>query len=243
MKEKELFEEYFKMISSVVRANFYNKELEDVKREIAEFFNDIDGYWMEISDKQLIDITIRSAYFFSLIHIILPTLYSIFLNLLLGYLPACFMGLRLIVETSSKALATDYIFKFEGVSLEGVDMFEKHLWKKERISMSKFLSEKFSRIVGKEVAGRTKGLWNKLSGKWIHFRGIAKRINREIKKGKVPTNVKYLYLPVELDIEDTEDLRELANVIAETRDLLKIFHKHWKNLVKSYYTPTSLLRA
>ena len=230
---------YLKMIQATVRANFYNvraiKELEEVEKEIVNLINDVIDYWPRgLPTNKFTNLAIRSAFLFSLLHVVWPLSNGILVDLLVGNLPACFMQLRLIIETAAKALTTDYEYRFQGVSLHGVEELEKYLQRKN-ISMSKFYREIFSRVVGKEMGRNTLCLWSKLSENWVHFRGITRRIRKRIEeeKGIPPSYV--LVLPTELDEGDIKDIKELTKRVAETRKLLQVFFKIWEKLVNEHY--------
>ena len=231
---------YLKMIRATVRANFYNvraiKELEEAEKEVVDLINDVIDYWPRgLPSNKFMDLAIRSAFLFSLLHVVWPLSNGILVDLLIGNLPACFMQLRLIIETAAKALTTDYEYGFQGISLHGVEELEKHLQRKN-ISMSKFYREIFSRVVGKEVGRNTLRLWSKLSENWVHFRGIARRIRKRIEEEEKNIPPSYvLVLPTELNEGDTKDIKELTKRVTETRKLLQIFFKTWEKLVNEHY--------
>ncbi|RLF01784.1 MAG: hypothetical protein DRK00_10875, partial [Thermoprotei archaeon] len=238
---------YLNMIETTLRANFYNvravEELERAEEEIVELANDVIDYWpTHLPEGEFADLAIRSAFLFSLLHVVWPLSNGVLLDLLAGNLPACFMQLRLIVETAAKSLAVDYALKFRGESLRGVEALEEYLRKGEKgkpISTAKFLRDMFPDVVGREIAEETLALWSRLSEDWIHFRGIARRVRERVEErgGPIPSYI--LALPIELDERDAEDLAEFARRVAEVRKLLKALRERWWELVKEHYLKRS----
>jgi len=238
---KVVSESYFKMIVSVIRGNFYNRlgvrELDEALSEVMELVNDVIDYWREVPREHFVNLAFRSAFLFSLLHIVWPSANGVALDLMMGNLPACFMQLRLIVETMVKSLATDYAFKFKGISIYDAEALEYYL-KKERVSTSGFLRDMFPEVVGDDIARRTLKLWGRLSEDWVHFRGTVSRIKEHVEKGRFPPSY-HMALPIELDEEDVEDLRELAKRVKEVRELLEHFFEEWRQLVEKYYPSTT----
>ena len=230
-------EDYVRMVTSIIRGNYYNRlgirEVEEALSETIKLANDIIDYWGEVPHENFTDLAVRSTFLFSLLHIIWPSTNGIALDLLLGNLPACFMQLRLIVETMAKSLATDYTYEFKGISVYNSESLERYL-KSEKVSTSRFLRKMLSEVMGRDAAEETLKLWGKLSEDWAHFRGIVRRIKESLEKERFPPSY-HLALPIELDEEVREDLEELVKRVKNTRELLKIFFERWKQLVKSYY--------
>lgn len=147
---------YLEIVQNTIKANYYNvagvKELEVAKREVVDLVNDVIDYWpRKLSSREFTELAAKSAFLFSTLHIIWPLSNGVFIDLLEGNLPACFMQLRLIVETATKALYADYEYRLKGVSVYNIEELEK-AFRKEKISLSKFYQEKFSKMFGEEVA-------------------------------------------------------------------------------------------
>ena len=63
-------------------------------------------------------------------------------------------------------------------------------------------------------------LWKKLSQKWVHSKGIVRRLISEItKKSDVPSWA--LVIPMEYTNSDLEDIKELGKCIYKLRELIK----------------------
>lgn len=216
----------------VAKANYCKlkklSEHENPMKEAVELVNDIIGYiayYARVDKERSIDLLARSAFLNALNFIIMPTAYGVLTDLLLGNLPAYFMQLRLIVEASAKALATDYVAEFKEISLYSIEALEQY-----KVSTSKFLKEILPEVIGKEAANETLKLWSKLSRNWLHFRGIAQKLRERIETYGFPPSYS-IVLPIKYDEEDKKDLQELTKRIKETRKLLKISFESWKKLL------------
>ncbi|MCC6005332.1 MAG: hypothetical protein LM590_13425 [Thermofilum sp.] len=108
-----LFSELLKEAS---QNNYFNvrgiPELEDALREAAGLANDVIDYYPRGDARKVFELLVKSAFLFSILHVLWPLSLGIFLDLLIGSLPACFMQLRLLVETAAKALLIEHEMKF-----------------------------------------------------------------------------------------------------------------------------------
>jgi len=223
-------------VKEEVQCNYYNvegvAELGKAFREAVELMNDVIDYYPRGDPNKVSDLLVRSAFLFSILHVIWPLSAGIFFDLLIGNLPACFMQLRLLVETAAKALLVDYEKKFQTDAFTGVEELEKSLRREEtgtaRATSTSKVFRKLSelKLADEEVAEGAVKLWNKLSGEWAYFGGFFKRIGESIEKVGDLQSYRFV-LPVELSEEDASDLKELAECIARARQLLKTFYGSW----------------
>lgn len=110
-------------------------ELNEAFHEVVEFQKDIIRCFLRCDDKNItIDTLTKSAYLFALYYIAFPTTYAILGNLLLGYMPACFMLLRLIVESLVKGLIVDQKYKFKNINIVTIENWENYIKKSRRKS-------------------------------------------------------------------------------------------------------------
>ena len=171
----------------------------------------------------------RSAFILSIHSIMWPLSFGILCNLVIGNLPACFVQLRQLVETATKAFAADYLAKFRDEVFTGIEDLEAFC-EQNNISLPKILEDVLPDLIGKNVAKDAANLWRALSREWVHFKGLFKRA------GQLPSYV--ITLPTTLEVEDAEDLRELAESISRARRLLKVLYGSWFKLLEQF-SPSS----
>jgi hypothetical protein len=232
---------FSELLKEASQNNYFNvkgiPELEDALKEAAELANDIIDYYPRGDARKVLELLVKSAFLFSIFHVLWPLSLGIFLDLLIGNLPACFMQLRLLVETAAKALLVDHEMKFRSDVFTGVEELEKSLRRKEAASPCATSTSRVLRrlselkLVGERTAEEAVKLWNKLSVEWAHFRGAFIRTRKALEMfGDLPS-FRYV-LPAGLGEEDSEDLRELAECVARTRRLLRTFYSSWLKLLE-----------
>ena len=140
----------------------------------------------------------------------MPQNYAVWIDLLYGNLPACFMELRLILESlAGFSLIDSFSQEFE--------FFEKMLNAFYKGKPSDKLKE-FGNKIG--VKNEPFNLWKKLSQNWVHPKGIIKRLISEItKKSDVPSWA--WIIPMEYTNSDLKDIEELGKCISKLRELIK----------------------
>jgi hypothetical protein len=225
-----------KWLSSVARENYFNvhaiPELEKSLEEVVGLVDDVEKCWRGGFPKAVSDLMVRSAFLFSLFHVIWPLSLGVMSNLLIGNLPACFMQLRLLVETAAKALLVDYKVRFQTDAFTGVEALEE-FFRSSRVSTSRVLSELSKVKVDEGAVEDAVKLWNKLSEEWVHFRGYVRKLRKAIEEyGDIQS---YGYgVPNELSEEDASDLGELAECLASARRLLRALHSSWLRLLEEH---------
>jgi len=203
-------------------------ELDEAFREVVDLANDVIDYYPRGDPHKVSDLLVRSAFLFSILHVVWPLSMGMLLDLLVGNLPACFMQLRLLVEAAAKALIVDYSEKFQTDAFTSVETFERRL---KNVSTAKVFENELALVVGKRAASDAKSLWSKLSEGWAHFRGSFAGIGEAIEKFGDLQSYRYV-LPAELGEEDAEDLGELADCVARARRLLRTFYSSWLKLLE-----------
>jgi len=215
-----------------IQSNYYNAEgvaeLSKAFREVVSLANDVIDYYPRGDPHKVSELLVRSAFLFSILHVVWPLSSGMLLDLLVGNLPACFMQLRLLVEAAAKALIVDYSEKFQTDAFASVETFEKRL---RNVSTAKVFENELAPIVGERAAGDAKSLWSKLSEEWVHFRGFFARIEKALEKFGDLQSYRYV-LPADLGEEDAEDLKELAERVARARQLLRTFYSSWLKLLE-----------
>jgi hypothetical protein len=232
---------FSELLKEASQNNYFNvrgiPELEDALKETAELANDIIDYYPHGDTRKVLELLVKSAFLFSIFHVLWPLSLGIFLDLLIGNLPSCFMQLRLLVETAAKALLVDHEMKFRSDVFTGVEELEKSLRREEAASPCATSTSRVLRrlselkLVGEETAEEAVKLWNKLSVEWAHFRGAFIRTRKALEMfGDLPS-FRYV-LPADLGEEDAGDLKELAGCVARARRLLRTFYSSWLKLLE-----------
>jgi len=220
-------------IKETTQNNYYNvegvAELSEALREVADLASDVIDYYPHGDPRKVSELLVRSAFLFSIFHVIWPLSMGILVDLLVGNLPACFMQLRLLVETAAKALLVDHEMKFQDDVFTGVDELERSLRATSTSKVLRKLSD--LKLADKEVVKDAVELWNKLSGEWAHFRGLFRRTEKALEKSGDLQSFRYV-LPAELDERDAGDLKELAECVARARRLLRALYSSWLKLLE-----------
>ena len=200
---KKLIEDFCKVIKR--NEKFLRKYAEETYNECIELINDAIDYTKNKENYT------NSFYFFSN-HILMPLSYAVWMDLLCGNLPACFIELRLILES----LAMFFLIgPFSQESEFFKEMLNSALYKEK---ISKILKD-FGNRIGLKDEPIT--LWGKLSENWVHTKGIVKRVVSEIiEKSDVPSWA--LVIPIEYTNSELEDIKELRKRISKLRELIKI---------------------
>jgi len=211
-------EKYFDYIIGVMKENdeFLHKNSDETCNEVIELVNDAIDYVIHAVEKWGRDryyYVERSMAFF-LHHILMPFSYGIYVDLLAGNLPVCFMELRLAVESLAKCYLADLKFPGQTFFQEKLELLEKELERK-KLSTSKLMEELGNRL-GEDKFIR---LWGKLSRDWVHTKGIVDRTVGQIgEKSDVPPWA--LPLPMAYTENDLEAVDELCKRISQFRSLL-----------------------
>ena len=203
-------------------AALYNvKYAKDVYAEVVWLINDIiDALKPLLSNAESL---VKSAFTFSVVHIVMPLSYGILYDFLFGNLPACFMQLRTITETLVKAYYADTVeTDFFETKLQ---RFEK-LLKEKQISTSKVF--KWLEKESPEASRIALRIWGKCSENWVHPYGWSKRfVDAIVKQGAPPAHS--LGIPTRYSEGDRESLTELKKALQSLRSLLKTLFRLYTN--------------
>ena len=189
---------------------FLRDNAEDTYREVVGLINDTIDYVSftleEKKEKAVID-----PFRFFLYHVLMPQSYAVLADLLMGNLPACFMVLRLMLETMAESylasLHSDSEVFFEG---------------KTELLFGEKSKSKIIKEFGEEISFEDKpvALWGKLSNEWIHTEGVVTRIIQKIvQEGDIPAWA--LVIPINYTKEDLDTLNELSAAVKKFREVLK----------------------
>jgi len=205
-------EDYLNHIIRVMKQNeaFLRQNAEETYCEVVELINDaIDNVVLAVK-KNPEDYAKYSMISF-LHHILMPFSYAIHVDMLTGNIPACFMELRLMLESLVKCYLADLKYPDRTFFQERLKLLEA-----ENSSTSK-LMEELERKLGLE--NDFVALWGKLSQDWVHTKGIMDRVVAQvIEKSDVPSWG--LVLPMYYAESDLDTIDELRNRISKFRSLL-----------------------
>jgi len=208
--DSDAVEEHLNCIVEVMRQNeaFLRQNAEETYYEVVELINDaIDNVVLAVK-KNPEDYAKYSMIFF-LHHILMPFSYAIHLDMLTGNIPACFMELRLMLESLVKCYLADFQYQDQSFFQDKLKLLEE-----ERKSTSELMLE-----LGKKLGSNFVALWGKLSQDWIHTKGIMDRVVAQvIEKSDVPSWG--LVLPMYYAESDLDTIDELRNRISKFRSLL-----------------------
>jgi Mg2+ and Co2+ transporter CorA len=207
-------EEYFDYIIGVMKENegFLRKNAEETCAEVIELINDaIDNVRLAVKRAESRkDYTERSMAFF-IYHILMPFSYAIYVDLLAGNVPACFMELRLILESLVECYLADSRY-------QDLTFFQERLESLERENLS---TSKLMKDLGKNLGAENDfvALWGKLSQDWVHTKGIAdKVVGYVLESSDVPPWA--LPIPMNYTEDDLDTIEELQDRVSQFRDLL-----------------------
>ena len=220
--------EYFEHDIQVMRGNedFLRSNAKETYDEVIELINDaIDYVDLAIRKRDSVEDYVRESLSFFLHHILMPFSYAIYLDLMAGNIPACFMQLRFMLESLAKCSLADLRYPDENFFQSKLEMLQE-----EDLSTSKILRE-----LGTELGLGSSfvALWGKLSDDWIHTRGIIDRItNQIIERSDVPAWA--LVIPMNYADSDLDTIDELRKRISQFRHLATAaIHSRWSPLTSS----------
>jgi hypothetical protein len=214
--------EYFTHIIGMMRENeeFLHKRAKKTCKEVVELINDaIDNVQLAVkSAESRKDYIERSMAFFTY-HSLMPFSYAIYMDLLSGNVPMCFMELRLMLESLVKCYLADSKYPERTFFRDKLELLEQ-----ENLSTSKLMKE-----LGEKLGAKNDfvALWGKLSQDWVHTKGIAdKVVGYVIEKGDMPPWA--LAIPINYTENDLDNIDRLRNRISQFRGLLTIVMEKYR---------------
>ena len=196
----------------VLRENehFLNNKARDIYEEVVWLIEDSIEY-IRLALKEQSEETVIDPMRFFLYHILMPQSYAIFADLLMGNLPACFMELRLMLES----MAVSYLANLHPNKEAFFEGKMELLFERKRIAE---LLEEFGEKI--ELGREPVALWGKLSNEWVHTKGIVTRIIHKIAQEEdIPPWA--LAIPMIYKEKDLDALKELGRIVAKFREMLK----------------------
>jgi len=214
--------EYFEHVVQVMQGNedFVRKNAKETYDEIVELINDaIDYVGLAVRRPDSAEEYVKRSIPFFLQHILMPFSYGIYLDLIAGNIPACFMELRLMLESLAKCYLADLRYPDESFFQTKFELLQD-----ENLSTAKLLIE-----LGTELGSEDDfvALWGKLSQDWIHTKGIMDRVTDQIiEKSDIPPWA--LAIPMNYTASDLDAIDELRKRISQFRRLLTVaMHSAW----------------
>ena len=218
-------DEYLDLIFQVMRENegFLYEHSQGLYGEVAGLINDaVEHIGTAIKGGAVAQDFVRSPVLYFLNHVLVPVGGAIYVNALIGNLPACFMQLRLALESLVKCYLADLRYPDAAFFQDRLHMLEKET-RQEKISISRLMKELDKNL------GLKKGsvaLWGKLSEDWVHARGIMDGIvGRLSEKSEVPPWG--LVVPTGYEKDDLSALEELRKRLAQFRCLLQVMMQRY----------------
>jgi hypothetical protein len=200
----------------VIRENekFLDNNVEEAYSEVVGLVNDaIKCLGLAVKDvesqEDRVSLYLERSMAFFFYHVLSPFSCAIFTDVLTGNVPACFMELRLMLESLAKCYFADSKYSERTFFQERLELLE------EEWSTSRLLRE-----LGRELGlgNRFVALWGKLSRGWVHTKGIMDKFVGQIEKSNVPRWA--LVIPVNYTENDLDALEELRKRISQFRELL-----------------------
>lgn len=201
---------YFHFVTATMRENeqFLREHAKATCDEVIELANDAIDYVRFAVRKGPQDY-VRYSMFFFLHHILMPFSYAIYVDMLAGNVPVCFMQLRLMLESLAKCYLADSEHPNSSFFQEKFELLES-----QKKGIAKLLRESGKRLELDFVA-----LWGKLSHDWVHTEGIMRRlVNHLITESGVPPWA--LVIPMNYTKDDLDAADELRKRICQFRSLL-----------------------
>ena len=221
---------YLDFVTNVMRENedFLIKYTKETNNEISELINDSIDYMMLFA-KNGEENWAKSTMAFFTIHMLMPSSYAIYVDLLAGNILVCFMELRLMLESLTKCYLAELKYPDRTFFQEKLELLEKETKSKNGKTISKreydFMKE-FDKELGFNECSIK--LWGKLSKDWIHTNGVMDKVVYQMaEKSNVPPWG--LVIPCNFVKADLEDIEELYKRISQFRNLLKITMKNFKH--------------
>lgn len=209
-------EKYFGDVIEVMRENeeFLRKNVKETYEMVIGLVNDaIDNVTLTVKKPESKKNYVERSMVFFIIHIHMPFSYAIHLNLLTGNLPACFIELRLMLESLVKCYLADLKYPNQTFFQNKLKLLEQ-----EPLSTSELM-----KLLGRRFGVKNDfvALWGKLSNDWVHTKGVTEKVvSHIIRKSDMPPWA--IIIPMSFGEDDLDTINELGKRISQFRSLLKV---------------------
>ena len=203
-----------------------NKQAESAVKEAVGLVNDIIEY-VHLFLKSLKNYSYH-AFPVAMIHVAMPLSYGIFCNLMIGNLPTCYFQTRIILEGLVESLIADARFPECSFFETKLDCLE-HVRAEMHLSFPRICRLLLPRTIRGKDAEHIIDLWRNLSEKWLHARGVVKKmVNKIVKEEKAPPWS--IIIPVPYDDNDISDILEFTEHIRVFRKTVRKLVSAWSSL-------------
>ena len=208
---------YLDYVFEVLKENqhFLYNNAEQAINEVIELENDaLDLVKLTVTGEYL-----KRAIVCFMLHVLMPLSYALYLDTLACNLPACFMELRLILESLVKCYLADLKYPNLTFFQDKLNLLEK-----ERQSISKMMKE-----LGKQLGlgGGFITLWGKLSQDLVHLGGFMGNFIAQVhEKGDVAPWA--MLIPMKYTNNDLDTINRLSKRISEFRNVLTTAMKKYE---------------
>lgn len=166
--------------------------------------------------------------------ILRPFSYSIIADLLASNVIACFMEIRLMVESFIKFYYADLKYPKEASFVQKIKLLQDEMRDNQK-SMANLIEECGWKNIVKEV----RFLWKQLSEGWLHTKGVVEKIVEEVtSKPGIPAWLGAYKPYTEADLSVLEDLRK---TVAVFRSVQATVIEHWLDIIPQKEEPQHLL--
>jgi len=203
----KLLKYIFKILEENER--FLHEEAKGVLEEVVDLTNDSIDYLRYINQNKYLS----QATTFFLAHVLMPQSYALYIDLLTGNLPVCFIELRILVESLAKSYYADLKYPNESFFGDKFLKLENDL-KSQNLTITKVVAK-----VEKEFGfnGELSYLWKDISRSWVHSEGLSKRVIENICEREVPPWG--LIIPMTYKETDLQELFELQKDLVIFRNI------------------------
>lgn len=226
---KEFLDHIFQVMTE--NEAFLYRDSTEVYEQVFGLTSDaVDYIGFAIEKRSSAENFVKCAILYFLNHVLMPVSGAVYVNALTGNLPACFVELRLALESLVKCYLADLKYSDRSFFQEKLNLLEKEL-KKERKSISSLMRELDEYLGSKSSID----LWGKLSQEWVHAAGVMDGIVDHIaEKSDIPPWG--LVIPMNYTPDDLQTLNKLQEQLAEFRHILKLVMQNYQQSANSLCT-------
>jgi len=167
-----------------------------------------------------------SPFFTTWMTVLCPSADHLYGSFMLGCLPLCYHSIRVILEAMTISYYVEYTNYLEHEDpISRLVKFNEELRQK---SLSKFLKEDFSKVIGEEIGERAARLWFKISNDFMHFGGFVRKLHSwNNSEGESPPPSWAIGAFIPYDTSDEDQLKELEKYLTELQKVYDNILERW----------------
>jgi hypothetical protein len=200
----------------------------DVYREIIQLINDVidySGNYLRLVN--LYNEYPKTAKLYFLFNILSPYSSAIYMDILIGNMPACFVELRMILESLAESYLADLKYPNEQTFQSKLDKLRDEKIKDKygnirEISITQRMKELGTSIKVDDIPK----LYGKLSLRWVHSKGVMNRIGNGMSNYSVPSWG--VSIPGYYSEADLSDLGKMSQYTNQIRMIIGVALKEYK---------------